>query len=123
MFGVFHGLNRRHSQSLGAGLEKGDGVETDGFVDDHPFFGVAADDGAAPVARSLDGALNFLQIPFVGDFVAVSPSHRDGPVLKRGEGGEEGKGRTEENCVSGGFEQYVKIQLNLSKIRVTFKHL
>ena len=86
MFSVFHGLNRRHSQSLRAGLEKGDGVETDGFVDDHPFFCVAANDGAAPVARRLDGALNFLQIPFVGDFVAVSPSYSDGAVL-RGKGG------------------------------------
>ena len=81
MLGVFHGLYGRHAQALGAGLEQRDGVETDGLVDDDAPLVVAANDGAAPAARRLDGVLNLLEIPFVGDFIAVRPFDGYRPIL------------------------------------------
>ena len=88
MLGELHGLDRRHSEALGAGLEEGDGVEADGFVDDDALLGEAADDGAASVPRRLDGALDLLQVALAVDLVAVGPSDGHRPVLRgKGNGG------------------------------------
>ena len=107
MLGELHGLDRRHSEALGAGLEEGDGVEADGFVDDDALLGEAADDGAASVPRRLDGALDLLQVALAVDLVAVGPSDGHRPVLRgKGNGGAV-KDRTVGHLVSRSVSQLV----------------
>ena len=85
MLSELHGLDRRHPEALGTGLEEGDGVEADGFVDDDALLGEAADDGAASVPRRLDGALDLLQVALAVDPVAVGPLDGHRSIL-RGKG-------------------------------------